>query len=156
MGSSTSLINVRRWDKTVNEIVDGKKDVVIRVSKADCAGANRRELDRCAVARAACRSLHIDNALISGSTAFLIQDGRGERFIVPSSLRLKLLEFDRAGVFMPGDYLLKAPKGCQKIGYVRNQNGNGLPDRYETAGRVRKLPFKPRKRRRLIGIRRLV
>lgn len=104
----------------VKKVVDAKKDILTEVTKRDCATATRSNHRACAMAVACKRAKKLDGVIMSISTAYLVKDDVATRYMVPPSVSREITAFDRNAPFEPGEYVLKAPKGTNVLGYGRH------------------------------------
>jgi hypothetical protein len=90
------------------EIVNAKTKVEIEVPPQLTKSTRRKNAYHCVFAEACTRSLHVDEAIVHLSTAYL--RFRGEkvfrRYRVQMRLRDQIVAFDKFGVFEPGIYTL--------------------------------------------------
>lgn len=98
-------------------VVDAKLALVVHITGKDIKHAKRRSSDCCAAARALCReNPEIREAHVYLTRTFLKKRDVVERYITPPALRLETMAHDRAGIFMPGDFTLGAPRGSLRLG----------------------------------------
>lgn len=119
--SHTALAVVRKYHPEVTTIVDARSEVTINVSKADCRNGKLQEPDNCAMAKALKRE-H-DGAIISLSTAYIIDGTKATRFKVPESVAREIVSFDRTQLFAAGEYRLRPPTSTERLG-PRNRPQN--------------------------------
>ncbi len=105
---------VKKYHPEVKTVVDAKKPITIIVSKADCRNGNLKEPDNCAMAKALQRE-H-DGAIISLSTAYIVDGEKATRYKVPESVAREIVSFDRNHKFAAGEYSLRVPSDCERIG----------------------------------------
>jgi hypothetical protein len=112
---SRTLRMVQRHFENVTTVTDAKEDVIVTVLPKDVSWAAHKNHSHCALARACTRS-GCDAAIISRSTAILINRGRAARYMLSSAAAREIVAFDRGAGFSPGEYLLKAPPKTQRLG----------------------------------------
>jgi hypothetical protein len=90
------------------EIVNAKTKVEIEVPPQLTKSTRRKNAYHCVFAEACTRSLHVEEAIIHLSTAYLRFKGERvfRRYRVQMRLRDQIISFDRFGVFDPGIYTL--------------------------------------------------
>jgi hypothetical protein len=99
-----------------NKVVDAKSDLVLIVLARDIAHADRKKANRCVIAKACSRQEKME-AVIHLTRVYLRNgEDHWKRYILPQSLRGELIAFDRGGAFIPGTYVLDAPKGGTRLG----------------------------------------
>lgn len=107
-------------------VQDAKKDLILHITEADVKGSKRKDGDYCAVANALCRQEHFKTARVhKGVTYVMNKDNSVTRYITPAALYVELMIFDRGGRMEPGDYILKAPRGQQRLGEGYKPKGKG-------------------------------
>jgi hypothetical protein len=95
---------------------DATADTVITIQHRDINHGKPNSPGECPAARACCRGLHATEALIYRTKTYL-RNGKGwTRYVTPASLRTELVAFDRGGRMMPGDHIIRAPKGTERLG----------------------------------------
>lgn len=106
----TALGIVKKYYPQVKSIRDAKNDLVVQVVAADCKKSRSKSPDSCAMAMSLKRIY--DGAVISLSTAYIIDGTKAVRFTVPAAVARELISFDRHHDFAIGTYKLnKVPKG---------------------------------------------
>lgn len=107
-------------------LIDATKDLVLTVTAADIKGASRKDQNECAAAHALCRQGHFRSAQVHKGRTYIEQrNGMWLRYMTPDDLHKELLIFDRGGRMEPGDFILKAPKGVQRLGAHAKPKGRG-------------------------------
>lgn len=107
---------VRKFFPKVSKVVDATQAIEINVKNRDCNSAEVKNHNECAMAKACKRQLHIDGAVISVGTAYLVKGDTATRYRIPERISREIIAFDRNGGFMPGQYKLKNPTGRQRLG----------------------------------------
>jgi hypothetical protein len=98
-------------------VVDASMPLIVKITGKDIQHAKRRSSDCCAAARALCReNPEILEAHVYMSRTYLKKRQVIERYITPPALRLETMAHDRAGIFMPGEFTLGAPRGSLRLG----------------------------------------
>jgi hypothetical protein len=64
----------------------------------------------------ACKRKKYDGAIISISTAYVIQGDTATRYKVPPNVAREIVAFDRHSEFAPGEYDLRAPSPRERLG----------------------------------------
>ena len=136
---------VRKYHPEVTQVVDASKSIEISVSKADCKSGKFSEPDNCAMAKAFQRE-H-DGAIISLSSAYIIDGTKAVRYKVPESVSREIVSFDRNHQFAPGEYQLRPPSASEKIGkrtrpqYTKNRKPeySANKKRYHRTAGIRSL-----------------
>jgi hypothetical protein len=96
---------------------DAKESITISVSARDVSGGRAKDHKNCPIAGACKRGLPIQYAIISKSTAYIVDKNMvATRYLVSGGAREELISFDRGGSFQPGEYSLYAPTARQKLG----------------------------------------
>jgi len=95
---------------------DATANTVITIQPRDISHGKRNKPGECPAARACCRGLGATKALIYRTKTFLRNGKEWVRYNTPQSLRTELVAFDRGGRMMPGDFIILAPKGSQRLG----------------------------------------
>ncbi|HEX8838450.1 MAG TPA: hypothetical protein VF748_16020 [Candidatus Acidoferrum sp.] len=138
-----AILTVQRFFPHVRKVEDAKENLAIEVSEVDVNSAEVKQHHACAMAVACKRKTHADGVIVSVGTAFLIKGNIAYRYRVPESVAREVVSFDRNAGFAPGEYQLKRPLPCQRLGARKNQarvgKGHphphkGKPDRHMTAG----------------------
>lgn len=130
-------------EKPRPDIHDAKRDLAIHVSLVDVQEAllkrGKRDPDACAAATALCRHTPgVDYARVSRSFTIVKRNGRLERYRTPAALRDQILLFDRAGIFEPGEYVLRAIPPSSTREYMSEHNRTSNARRSITARRTTK------------------
>ena len=113
------VATIRRYFPEVNRVADATKHVKVSVTGRDCNTAKERTFNRCAMAKACERELHLDGAVVRPGVAYLIKGDLAVRYLVPQSVRNEIISFDRHGDFRPGEYFLSPPPRTNQIGAER-------------------------------------
>jgi hypothetical protein len=83
-------------------VIDATEPLKLRVTKADIARASVKKPDDCAIARACRRQLHVLEARIHLTRAYLrMDDEKWVRYETPRLARDEIIAFDRGGTFEP-------------------------------------------------------
>lgn len=100
-----------------SNVRDASRDLVLHITERDIAKATRKDTDACAAAGALCRQEHVRRARVFKTKSYVeTKDGRWLRYCTPASLYTELMIFDRGGRMESGDFILRAPKGIEKLG----------------------------------------
>lgn len=102
-------------------IRDAAQNMVFTIRLSDIKGSTKKSNGDCAAARALCRQSSIKEARVYLSRTLVRRNSHWDRYVTPDALRTEIVTYDRAGMFDPGDYILKAPKKSQALGYKRGQ-----------------------------------
>lgn len=98
-------------------IRDARTDLVLHITPADIKGAKRKDNSACAAAHALCRQEHFRRAKVFKTKTYVEhKDGRWTRYCTPGSLYTEIMIHDRGGKMEAGDFVLRAPKGIEKLG----------------------------------------
>lgn len=126
--NSRALQIVRGFYPRVKEVRDAEVGAWVDVSPGDVSGASVKDHKNCPMARACQRTLHMDGAVVSRSTVYLIKGNVATRyrFRGKSVLADEIRAFDRDGKFTPGAYVLHAPEVGNRLGAVL---GSSLPSK---------------------------
>jgi len=115
-------------------LMDAKRDLVLRITERDISGSKRKDNDACAAATALCRQEHFKEAKVFKTKTYVhLKDGTWLRYITPHSLYTEIMIFDRGGRFEAGEFILRAPKGVERLGHHMKPMGpkstTGKPSR---------------------------
>lgn len=105
---SNSLKIVRKYFPNVRTVTDSKRSVDVTVTKEDTAKSSRKKAEECALARACCRELKMDGAIIGLTTSYLIKGNQAMRFKTSEVVQREIVSFDRHGDFDTGTYRLSS------------------------------------------------
>lgn len=104
-------------------LVDAAEDLDICVTKQDVSTARKKDSTGCAAANALKRVLKTEAEVHLSRT--YIKDAKNKvwvRFKTPESVSREITSFDRAAIFEPGDYTLKAPSAKEKLGIYKGRS----------------------------------
>ena len=111
------------------EVVDADKPVVLHIRDADTK-TGKKDPEKCAAAKAACRIPGVVEARVYRTRTFLLmQNKQGKkqwkRYQTPDSIRNEVIAFDRGGSFEPDDYVMKPVAERDRLGatYKRYKPG---------------------------------
>jgi hypothetical protein len=127
-------------------VVDAKRSLKIRVTKADIAKAadSTKEPKRCAVARACYRELHCKEVRVHLSRTYVrTNDSNWVRYFTPVGMRAEIVAFDRGGQFEPGEFILQKPRvpSHEYRGKTNTKTGQKRPKKYHVLQNVRGGPM---------------
>ena len=103
-------------------VVDAKRPLTLTVTKADITRAadSSQEPDRCAVARACKRELHVIEARVHLARVYLrTNNSNWVRYQPPGAMRAEIIAFDRGGTFEPGEFRLQKVPPKDALGTPR-------------------------------------
>lgn len=107
----------RRSTKPDAPLKDAPKDLILTVTEKDIAGADRRKTNSCAAANALCRQERFAEARVFKTKSYVrLRNGEWLRYCTPQSLYVELMIYDRGGRMAPGEFVLRAPKGVERLG----------------------------------------
>lgn len=131
-------------------VVDAKRPLVLHVTAADIAkaAASTQEPERCAVARACQRELHVIEARVHLSRTYLrTNKSNWVRYATPQAMREEIIAFDRGGAFQPQEFTLKPLQPAKQLGAdkrkrptVTKKKRRGKPRAYHRIENVRSGP----------------
>jgi hypothetical protein len=104
------------------EVVDVSSPIHLHILAIDIVDADKQNPATCAAARACCRQLKAEAALVHLGRTYVRKGNKWRRYFTPESLRRELIAFDRGGAFMPGDFKL-SPLSPSHQGTGRRQGG---------------------------------
>lgn len=105
----SALRIVQQFFPQVKSVVDAKELIRIRVSPQDGITGKGKAHDGCALAVACKRLFHLDGAIVSTGTAYLVKGHKATRYQVPNAVSREIVSFDRGAGFAPGTYALYSP-----------------------------------------------
>jgi hypothetical protein len=105
-------------------VEDAKHDLVLIILPRDIKFASKKNNMACVVAKACSRQEKME-ALIHLTKMYLRNGGNWIRYCLPPALRNELIVFDRGGAFVPGTYVLTAPRGVIRLGIKRKHTRTG-------------------------------
>jgi len=111
-------------------IVDAKRPMIVRISKADIAGSAKKNPAMCAAARALVREGTCTKARVHLSRVYLLQGDKWVKYATPNSIAREITAFDRGGSFEPGDYKLIPVTPSQREGARAKHANNTDKKRY--------------------------
>jgi hypothetical protein len=104
-----------------SSVEDATQDMMLKVTNSDIKGATKKAPSKCAIARACKRQENVE-AIIHITRVYLRNGGKNwVRYILPKALRGEIIAFDRGGKFLPGEFVLMAPKNQEKLGSIRRK-----------------------------------
>jgi hypothetical protein len=127
-----SLQIVQKFYPEVTKVVDARADLIFNLRASDVKSAKAKKHDGCALAQACKRQCHVDGAIVSTRTAYLISGTKATRYYVPESVSREIVAFDRGAGFELGAYCLQKPYKYAPRG---SGTGHGHPKR--GAGRLK-------------------
>ena len=128
-------------------VVDAKRPLTLKVTKTDIAKAadGIQKPDKCAVARACYRELHVIEARVHLSRVYLrTNDSNWVRYKTPAAMRDEIIAFDRGGAFEPAEFYLAPCPPAAKLGQPsrgRTNTVTGKKRRQHTLTNVRSSPL---------------
>jgi hypothetical protein len=119
---SHSLQRVKRLFPKVETVSDwtGAR-ITVTVTETDAQKASPGVESRCALAKAACRSLKLDGAIIGLSYSYLIKGTHATRYNTPATVAREMVSFDRNRDFDKGAYHLARISKSNRLGVKRQQ-----------------------------------
>jgi hypothetical protein len=115
------------------KVVDAARDAVFEITPTDIQVAHPKEPGGCPAARACRRFFGVKEVLIHISRAYVRYDTRWVRYCVPTSLRAEVIAIDRGGRLEPGEYVLKAPTGNERLDYRKPTGPKRRPGKRRVA-----------------------
>lgn len=99
------------------QCVDATEVLTFTVTKNDVALASRKDHANCVIARSLLKQTGSD-VLICRSRVYVKQTDKDlwVRYVSLNSMREQLIAFDQGGDFEEGEYCLKPPPPCKKLG----------------------------------------
>lgn len=128
----TALTMVQRYYPNVRSVEDAKKPVLIAVNRQDCTNAKPLSFTDCAFALA-CKRSDFDGAVITLSTAYLVNGTKATRYKISNVLSREITVLDRTkdgDKFRMSQYKLNAPSASSKLGPRRHpekRKGRHMP-----------------------------
>ena len=104
-------------------VVDAKRPLVLRVTKADIVKAadSSKEPEKCAVARACYRELRVQEVRVHLARVYLRTNKTNwVRYLTPKDMRAEIIAFDRGGQFEPGEFRLVPVSPAMRFGVHRS------------------------------------
>ncbi len=121
-----ALARIKKLFPSVKSVSDAKRSLVVAVTKADVAHADKKDPSGCALAVACKRMRHADAALIGLSYSYIIKGAKAVRFKTSVAVSREITSFDRHGDFSPGDfYVLSKISPSVKLGSYRAKPHSG-------------------------------
>lgn len=131
-----ALARVQKHFPQVTKVQDATKPISIQVKKVDSRNGKKKDPTSCAMAKAACRELHADGAIINIGTSYVIKGNKAVRYRTPQSVAREIVSFDRHQDFAPGkDYNLTPFSPTLKLDYLASYK---RPDTKKTGAKRRK------------------
>jgi hypothetical protein len=115
---------------STKNVVDAEEDITLEILPRDIRHATIKKPSSCAAARA-CRRQENQTARIHITRLYMKKDNdeMWTRYITPKTLRTEIIAFDRGGEFIPGKYILRAPRNYEKLGKYHKGSSNGQSKR---------------------------
>ena len=113
------------------QCIDATEPLTFTVTKNDVALASRKDHANCVIARSLLKQTGSD-VLICRSRVYVKQTHQDVwvRYIARSSMREQLIAFDQGGTLEEGEYSLRPPQPCKKLGqHTGGQKKNPSPKR---------------------------
>jgi hypothetical protein len=107
---------IKRRFPHVTRVVDATKPIHVSVTDADSDDAVSSDFEHCALARAACRQLKADGAVVSKRVVYVIIKDAAVRYDSSERIRQELVSFDRHHDFASGDYALNVKRPSERLG----------------------------------------
>jgi hypothetical protein len=143
-------------------VYDADDPLVIEIIPADIRKRYQKHPDKCAVAEACKRELHVSEALAYRSRLYVRHGDHWKRYQMPETLRNEVITFDKGGGFTPGTYRIPTMPPSKLVGapYRGGQGrntGRGTPHTVREVHGVRAhsplmggaieatLPYRPKK-----------
>lgn len=104
-------------------VYDATEPLYIEIVKADIHQRDRKNPEKCALARACNRELHVE-ARAYLSRLYVKHGDRWLRYMLPETIRHEVAAFDRGGGFSEGSYRLPPVPLHQRSG-AKYQGGSG-------------------------------
>jgi hypothetical protein len=98
------------------QVVDAPRNRTIHITNRDVKRGGVKDPYSCAAALACKRDLGCTEARVNVGRTYLRKGNKWVRFLTPTSLKYEIVAFDRGGQFEPGEYVLLAPKGRERLG----------------------------------------
>lgn len=133
---SWSVRVVQKAYPNVTQVVDATEKIFVTVQKQDRKESTKKSLSNCALARACCRELEIDAAMIGMTSSYLIIGNKAVRYRTPAVVQREIVSFDRHGDFDLGTYQLSAVPKSGRLGPNKYANGGGKTKHGRTAKRI--------------------
>lgn len=105
-------------------VSDAKRDLVLHITAADIKDGARRDGDYCVAANALCRQEGFATARVHKTATYVyLKNGNVLRYETPGSLYMEIMIYDRGGKMEPGDHILRAPRGSNRLGHHHKPRG---------------------------------
>jgi hypothetical protein len=91
------------------KIVDAKKDLTLHLEPRDVRTASKKNAMSFACAQCAKREVNAVSAHFLRNRAYIEQNGKLVRYMLPQGVRREIIAFDRGGEVATGTYTLKRP-----------------------------------------------
>jgi hypothetical protein len=112
--------------------IDARKPLLLEVRPVDIKGADKKNPESCALARACCRAEKADEAFFFRTTAWLRKGDVLIRYHLPPSVQKEIVSFDRNKTMEPGTYQLSKPDKSHKMSAVKKRSEK-RPGRHKPA-----------------------
>lgn len=106
-------------------VYDADKPIVIEIIKADIRHRDRKNPEKCALAQACKRELHVTEAKAYLSRLYIKHGDHWLRYMLPESVRMEVASFDRGGGFSEGTYRIPPLPPHQRSGGKSQGGKNG-------------------------------
>lgn len=110
---------IKRRFPHVTKVVDAVKPLDIDVTEDDGDGGAASDFEQCALARAACRQLRADHALVSKRVIYVVKGDSAVRYGTSEKLRMEISSYDRHKDFAEGHYTLRPKRPSERLGVQR-------------------------------------
>jgi hypothetical protein len=105
-------------------VYDATEPLIIEIVKADIHPRDRKNPEKCALAQACKRELHVTEARAYLSRLYIKHGDHWLRYMLSESVRQEVASFDRGGGFSQGTYRIPAVPLHQRSG-GKSQGGSG-------------------------------
>jgi hypothetical protein len=120
----TALQIVQSFYPEVTKVRDSKRNLTIKVTKADAHNTGVKKHKDCALA-VACKREGADGAIICVKTSYIIRGTEAIRYKNPESVAREVVSFDRKAGFEPGEYALSKVPTSNRLGTIRAWKKSG-------------------------------
>jgi hypothetical protein len=105
-------------------VYDATEPLIIEIIKADIHARDRKNPEKCALAQACKRELHVTEARAYLSRLYVKHGDHWLRYQLPEAVRQEVASFDRGGGFSQGTYRIPPLPQHQRAG-GKHRGGNG-------------------------------
>jgi len=108
-------------------VYDATEPLIIEIVKADIRSRDRKNPEKCALAQACKRELHVTEARAYLSRLYIKHGDHWLRYQLPETVRTEVASFDRGGGFSQGTYRIPPLSPSKWSGGRTRGDGTGKP-----------------------------